>query len=193
MNRIIFCLGITLLGSCFAKADHWPEWAGYLADELKCGMSIRELETLADQKVIVEEGERPWLGKHRISRGPVDLWLQVADNGGLQSVVLAQPDSFQTMRLSPRRNLCTGELAFRLRILLPAELLGASAYLDGEMTATLDDLQEDLELVIGQHQIKIKKDGYAPVVRDLSFSPSDRGDQRLDLTELDLRPVEVRQ
>lgn len=187
---MILYLGTALFVSCFSSADHWPGWTRHLLDELKCGMSLQEIETLADQKVIVEEGKRSWLGKHRISRGHTDLWLQFTDQGGLQSVILAQPDSFKTVRLSPRRNFCTGKLTFRLRILLPEELLGSAAYLDSERTATLDDLQEDLELVIGQHQLRIEKDGYEPIVRHLHLGPRDRGDHRLDLTEVDLRPVQ---
>jgi len=94
------------------------------------------------------------------------------------------------MRLSPRRNLCTGELTFRLRILLPAELLGATAYLDGERTATLDDLQEDFELTIGQHLLRIEKEDHEPIIKNLQLGTRDRGDQRLDLTEVDLWPIQ---
>ncbi|HKI05361.1 MAG TPA: hypothetical protein VKK31_25500 [Thermoanaerobaculia bacterium] len=151
---------------------------------------MRELETVAEREVITEGGERPWLGRHRISRGHSDLWLQFADEGGLKSVILARPDNLQTMRLSPRRNLCTGELTFRLRILLPAELLGATAYLDGERTATLDDLQEDFELTIGQHLLRIEKEDHEPIIKNLQLGTRDRGDQRLDLTEVDLWPIQ---
>jgi hypothetical protein len=188
MSRILFCLVTALLASCFAKNEGWPKWASSLTTELKCGMSLDELNALTDQAVIVEEGARPWLGKHRINERHTDLWLQFGENGGLRSIILAQPDSFKTMRLSPRINLCSGESTFRLRIRLPEELLGAQAYVDGERAATLESLQEDLELPSGNHQVTIKKEGYEPLTRNFHLGLRDRGDQRLDLRSADLQP-----
>lgn len=48
-----------------------------------------------------------------------------------------------------------------------------------------------MEHPAGRHELRIKKAGYEPIIRHLELGPEDRGDQRLDLTKVELRLIDT--
>jgi len=152
-------------------------------------MSPEEVKGVTSTEVVtLEAGSHPWLGRHYIHKGHADLWLRFNEQERLEWVTLSKIDGWRIMatRLSPRRNLCTGELSYQVRLDWTVDLEGASVFLDGY------EVKPDsgkVELSAGRHELRIEKAGYEPLVRQLNLGPEDRGDQRLDLTKVELRPA----
>jgi hypothetical protein len=167
--------------SCYAGEAVWPKWSRQLVENLRCGMSVEQIERLTREEIIVESGDRSWLGRHRISRRHTDLWLQFREDRTLVSYILARADSPKTTILSPKRNLCTGEITFQLRLLVASDFLGAAVRLNGQPFATIENIQEDFELPLGRHELLIEKEGYAPIRKRLCLELTSRGDHRFDL------------
>lgn len=183
--------GLTLLTflSCAGSSTAWPSWARELAAELKCGMSLEEVRKLADQKIqTLEAGAHPWLGRHYVRKRHADVWLRFNEQGRLEWVTLSKMDGWRVMatRRSPRRNLCTGELTYQVRLDWTVELQSAAVFLDGQ------EVQPEagkITVSAGQHEVRIEKIGYEPIVRHLDLAPEDRGDQNLDLRAIELVPL----
>lgn len=148
-------------------------------------MSLEQVKSLTDRELVtLEAGPHPWLGRHYIRKGHAYLWLRFNEQERLEWVTLSKMDGWRIMatRLSPRRNLCTGELSYQVRLDWTIDLEGAAVYLDGH------EVQPDrgkVEVSAGRHELRIEKAGYEPIVRHLDLGPDDRGDQRLDLTEVE--------
>jgi hypothetical protein len=122
-----------------------------------------------------------------VSRGYADLWLRFNQQDRLEWVTLSKMDGWRIMatRQSPRRNLCTGELTYQVRLDWTVELEGATVSLDGQ------EVQPDggqITVSAGEHEVRIEKAGYDPIIRHLDLGPEDRGDQSLDLRSVDLQP-----
>lgn len=155
-------------------------------------MSLEQVQALTTSELVtLEAGSHPWLGRHYIRKGHADLWLRFNEQEGLEWVTLSKMDGWRIMatRLSPRRNLCTGELSYQVRLDWTVDLEGASVVLDG------NKVQPDagkVELSAGRHKLRIEKAGYEPIVLHLDLGPDDRGDQRLDLTKVELQPARRR-
>lgn len=147
---------------------------------LQCGMSLSEVGALTGRE-LKSTSTQPWLGNYWIDGKRSDVWLEF-DEEGLVSAISGTVDGLTSVRLSPKKNLCTGELHFRLRVvLLSKELLGAEVYLDGQWLAQLEALQTDLEISAGQHELRIEKEGYGPLSREMDLDAEDRGQQRVEL------------
>ena len=151
-------------------------------------MSLEQVRSVAETGLVtLEAGAHPWLGRYYIRKRHTDLWLRFNDQERLEWVTLSRMDGWRVMatRLSPRRNLCTGELTFRIRLDWTVELEHASVYLDG------NEVQPDggnVAVSAGQHELRIEKEGYEAIVRHLDLGPGDRGDQHLDLRNVVLHP-----
>jgi hypothetical protein len=160
----------------------WPRWASDLAGQLRCGMSPQSIQSLTKAR-LTPLGSRGPFGTHSIHQGKETLWLLIGDKG-LESILLSKPDGWKVMstRLSPRRNLCTGQESFLLKIEWSQEFLGATVYLDGRKVDDKDWSGAYLEIPSGRHELRIEKSGLDPVVYSFDFGPEDRGDRRLDLT-----------
>ena len=190
MNFGAYFTGLALLslGACPGGSQAWPRWAQELGSELRCGMTLEEAQQLAGGHIeALEAGAHPWLGRYYVRRGHTDLWLRFDEQAKLEWVTLSRVNGWRIMatRESPRRNLCTGELTFQVRLDWTAELEGAKVYLDGR------EVQPEggkIEVSAGQHEVRIEKAGYQPIIRHLDLGPGDRGDESLDLREVDLRP-----
>jgi len=181
---LAFVIEACALGSSSA----WPRWADELTKRLQCGMTIEEVRNLSESQILeLKAGPAPTLGRYYIRKWGSDLWLRFNDEG-LEAVTMARVDGWRilAMRTSPRRNLCTGELAFVVRVLRTRDLEGASFYLDGNQVEMIGNM---IEMPAGRHELVIEKPGFEPIVREFQLGPEDRGDQRLDLTSEKLRPV----
>ena len=137
---------------------------------------------------MLEAGAHPWLGRYYIRRRNADLWLRFNAQDQLEWVTLSKMDGWRVMstRQSPRQNLCTGELTYQVRLDWNVKIEGALVYLDGH------EVQPQAGKIIvsaGQHQVRIEKAGYEPIIRHLDLGPEDRGDQSLDLRQVTLIPV----
>jgi hypothetical protein len=87
----------------------------------------------------------------------------------------------KTVRLSPRTDVCTGTLSFRLRIHLPQELPGSRILVDGAQVGVVRGLQEDVPVPLGEHELRIESDGHRPIIRHLKISARDKGDLVLSI------------
>lgn len=183
--------GLTLLAflSCAVTPTSWPRWAQEFAEELECGMTIEEIQRLTAEEVqTLEAGAHPWLGRHYVREGYAELWLRFNEQQRLEWVTLSEMDGWRIMatRQSPRRNLCTGELTYQVRLDWTVELEGAAVFLDGE------EVQPEggkITVPAGEHEIRIEQSGHHPIVRRVDLGPQDRGDQSLDLRNVELVPV----
>jgi len=181
----LFIVGMAL--SC-VSTNRWPPWAEDLSRKLHCGMSLQEIEDIAKARII-EVGEGyPW-GTHFISRGRSDLWLDLPGDQ-LKALQISKVDGWRVMatRESPRRNLCSGQITFFLRILWTYDLSEADLFLDGEKVEPSSRKNELIEVTAGEHQLRIKKEGYASIIINLQLDESDDGEQRIDLSKEILGP-----
>lgn len=153
-------------------------------------MTLEEVQRLTSKEFqTLEAGAHPWLGRHYVSKGYADLWLRFNEQNRLEWVTLSKMDGWRIMatRESPRRNLCTGELTYQVRLDWTVELEGATVSLDGQ------EVQPDggqITVSAGEHEVRIEKAGYEPILRQLQLGPEDRGDQRIDLRDVTLVPVD---
>lgn len=171
----------------------WPAWTEEFASQLKCGMSPSEIRALTPEKVeILEAGSHPWLGRHFVRNDKTELWMQFDSDERLRSIVLSGPDGWRIMsrRLSPRKNLCTGELTFIVRVNWTYEMEGAELYLDGRPVTEGDwaDTGNLLIVPVGTHELRFEKEGFHPVIKRLELTSEAGGEQRLDFQEEELQP-----
>lgn len=182
--RSILLLSVVLLFSCTAT-NRWPGWASNLAGQLECGMSLEQIQAKSNRRII--EAGRPW-GTHFINKGHTDLWLDLSQDR-LEAIQLIRIDGwrFMSTRSSPRKNLCTHQLSFFLRITWSSALYGATLYLDDRQLEPSERDGTLLQVSSGSHEIRIEKAGYEPIIRRFELGPEDRGDQSIDLTGEKLR------
>lgn len=180
---------LLILASSATGCGAWPTWARELSGKLKCGMTLEEVSDLAaEQGFELKSPLDPWLGQKNVRKDHSALWLRFNEESHLEWVTLSKMDGWRIMatRLSPRRNLCTGELTYQVRLDWTVELEGAAVYLDGQ------EVQPEagkITVSAGQHEVRIEKPGYEPIVRHLDLGPEDRGDQRIDLRNVELVPL----
>ena len=186
VSTLFIFIGI-LTGECAARG-RWPGWSTELVDRLECGMTIDDIQRLTRREIMSPGSARPFLGSHYISNalGSVDIWLG-SEQGRLRHVTLSKVDSLKTTRLSPRRDLCTGELSFLLRIRWTQDFAGSDVYLDKQKIRRGGHDTPVLEVPAGDHELRVEKEGYEPIIRHLRFGPDDRGDQQLVLDAEDLK------
>jgi hypothetical protein len=148
-------------------------------------MRIQEIRNLTDNELEPAAGGHPWTGNYGVRSGRFELALMLANNGGLESIVLSQDRMMlPATRFSPRRNLCTGEVTYLLRITWSYALLGAEVYLDGrEIDPRAWVRPQLLEVSGGFHELRFVKEGHEPVVRTFNLEPGDRGEQLVDLPD----------
>lgn len=174
-------LPILLVVAC-AATNRWPSWTERLAQQLECGMALKTVEGLTSRNVV------PWtsLGHFQtafISKGNTDLKLYF-DDEGLAAIAISKVDAPQVMStwLTPLKDLCTGELIFLLRLTWTEDLEDATIYLNGEQVKAEDWLGPFLGIPAGRHELRVEKEGHEPIVRQLDFGPTDRGNPRLLLS-----------
>ena len=182
-------VALLVLATSATGCGAWPTWARELAGKLECGMTVEEVEGLAaEQGLELRSPLDPWLGQKNVRRGHSALWLRFNVQDRLEWATLSQMDGWRIMatRLSTRRNLCTGELTYQVRLDWTVELEGAAVFLDGQQ---VEPEGGTITVSAGEHEVRIEKAGYDPIVRNLDLGPEDRGDQSIDLRNIELVPV----
>ena len=183
------CLASVAVISCASRG--WPGWTHDLVSALSCGMRKSEVVELAGQELraVTNTAFRGVYGTHTLDRGDVSVWLDFKD-GELVSFSRwrPQPWKLKSVYISPKENLCTGQLSFFLRIYRPHGLSDdAIVFLDGEV---INDYSwaRPVEVPIGKHELRIQGEGYEPVVKYLEFGAEDQGELWIDITSEELRP-----
>lgn len=155
-------------------------WIEDFLPKLRCGMSLGEVRQLTEREVQTTN-TMPWLGSYRVDGKRADVWLDF-DDGGLVTAISGRIDGLTSVRLSPKENLCTGDLAFRINlVLLSRDLIGAVVYLDGQEVAVMDEVRQDVEVPSGVHALRIELEGFSPFEMELNRVPDDPGMQRLEI------------
>lgn len=161
------------------------KWAESLGTQLECGMPTSEISELAVPSARLDPYEHAWLGDHKLQKGRTTLWITTS-SAGLEAYRIATDElrKLKSVRLSMRRNVCTGETTIAVHLLTRRELVGAEVFVDGVLAGQVDGLMSTrLEIPPGTHEIRLEKEGYPPLVRVVSYSgATTRGEQRLDLS-----------
>lgn len=163
-----------------------PRWVKTLVSQLRCGQSLEEIRVLTDREV-EKTTSQPDLGSFWINEKWADVWFELQD-GRLVTVTTGRIDGYTSKRISSKRNLCTGELTFRISLGWVKSLEGADVYLDGQLLEANASSGVVFYVSGGDHELLVKKKGYEPIVRHLHLGPEDRGHQWMDLESDDLNP-----
>lgn len=150
-------------------------------DRLKCGMSLRQIEELS--KFEIKPVGQHRLGGYRASIGRNAIWMEFSE-GRLTSVTVQTISGLTSARLSPKRDLCTGQLTFFVSLEWPAELQDSNVYLDDRLVAENAKSGLVLEVRGGKHVIRLEKPGVASTIRTLALDESSRGDQWIDIQQI---------
>ena len=148
----------------------WPSWAEELISNLECGMAVADAQRLAGTE-LSRLGGNAVLGTHMVQRrfepGSVVL---VFEEGRLESCFITRPVPATTsLRTSPRRNLCTGESSFVLKMGPLFFSDGTKTYLDGRVLRRADGFHGAL-VAAGRHELRIEMPNRT-VVHHLDLRP----------------------
>ena len=139
-----------------------PHWTEELISSLECGMTISEVESLAGQDLepVRTVAFRGVYGTHTIDKGSVSVWLHFID-GHLQAVSCWRPQAWKlkSVYISPKRNLCNGELSFFVRLFRPAALEDPTVYFDAKEIVNFP-WARPFEVSAGSHELRVVEEGY---------------------------------
>lgn len=172
---------ILLIASC-GYPDHPPQWVRELVPRLECGMSPSEVTDLTEHDLVPIRAKAEF-GTHRIDGRLADVWLSF-EQGELVAVTSGYVDGVTSIRRTPQRNLCTGELTFIVTISWVQKLQGATVYWDGDKVRENGSSGLSFPASGGSHELRVVQEGYEPITRHLTFTPEDAGDQRIELLEV---------
>lgn len=150
-------------------------------EQLECGMTLQEVRRIAE--VPIKEVVEHRLGDYRASFGRNALWLGFVD-GRLRSATAQTITGLTSARLSPKRDLCTGELIYFVSVEWIAEFRQPDVYLDGELIAEEAASGIVFEVGQGEHVIRLETPGIVPVEKRLVLDESRFGDQWIDFEHL---------
>ena len=187
MVSLVSCSGLKGL-------EEAPSWVEDLTKDLRCGMTLEKVEDLA--------GERETIPLERIYFADRDAeesfyvdgeWADIEllfAKGSLVSYQRTFIDGFKSIQASPLVNLCTGELRYGIQLNYPSTLDGSKVYVNGQ----LQDSRTEIFLEVGKHEIRIEKDGYVPVIRelDLKNDRQARGNISLIIGQGEVEPLNGR-
>lgn len=180
LARILSSSGIALtlfVGVGCSSVTNWPRWAERVSGQVRCGMGLEDLDAITD----LDLRKRPrvdGLERFAVSKRNTDLHFYLGA-GGLESIALSKLEGWKSTRLSPIRNLCTGDTQFSLLMSWTEDLVGASIYLD-EGLADIS-IGDRFLIASGEHHLRVEKEGYISAERLLDFGPNDRGDPQVYL------------
>jgi len=144
-------------------------------------MTLDDITRLTTHEIRTVELGPPWSGDFRVDGKWADLHLGFVGEE-LESFTLSQIDGVASAQISPRTNLCTGELTFFIYLNRTTRLQGWEVLLDGK---PIPDSQERgallLELHTGSYEIQAVKPGHEPVVLRLNLGNNDAGGQSVTL------------
>lgn len=177
-------IGLVLAGSsCCASTD--PIWVRELTERLECGMSVSEIRALASREV-KETTTQPRFGTYRVDGKHAEVWLEF-EKDKLVAVVSGRVHGLTSLRISPKRNLCTEALTFWIRIEWVERLQGADVLLDGVLVEANANSGLIVEASGGRHDIRIVKSGFEPITTVLDLGPDDPGEYYLEISSEDVR------
>lgn len=101
MTRLLF-MSLISLSAIGCAASGPGRWAKTLASELRCDMTIKEVEAKAERPV--KPLDRAW-GTHFVEDGGTDVWLTV-ENGRLKSYQIAWTRGLKIVEKEPAVPLC---------------------------------------------------------------------------------------
>lgn len=169
----------------------WPQWTEDLVSSLECGMTTAEVQTLAGQELqpVTSTAFRGVYGTHTIAEGNTSVWLHFEENH-LQAVSRWRPEAWKlkAIHMSPKKNLCSGDLSFFLRLFRPAALKDPTVYLDSTEVENFP-WARPFEISRGEHVLRVEEKGYKPIIKHLHFSEDDPGELWLEITGEDLHPL----
>lgn len=157
-------------------------------EQLECGMTLQEVKGSAVEIEAVGEHR---LGEYRANLGRNAVWLDFTD-GSLRSATAQTITGLTSARLSPKKDLCTGELTYFVSLEWIAELQQPDVYLDGELVAEKAASGLVLEVSEGEHVIRLESPGILPVERRIVLDDSSFGDQWIDFENFERLPNEAR-
>lgn len=159
---VVLSLPLVLAVACASSARE-ARWAHDLESELACGLSEEQVEELAGAELERLEA-RGRFGSHVLRRGGTNVWLEFNEDG-LASVLTAKPRALKRMRISLRKDVCTGEELQLARLFFPAAFGGASVSLDGLGIGRLplEERPFDFEMVVGTHELLVEPQAQPPV------------------------------
>jgi hypothetical protein len=175
-------------GGCYPSPEAQPSWISTLIPKLRCGLTLDEVRGLTDREIIDLGGGHSFFGTHRISTTWHEVWLGF-DDQRLRSVAWGAAEDSKSSRLSPKSDLCSGDLNFVLTMSWTEAFVGSTVYLDDRLVAESARVPPPLELSEGRHEIRIEKHGFRTIVRELVLTSSDRGDQEIRFGGEDLIPI----
>lgn len=189
--KIPAAAGLLAAGVLSCASGSWPQWTEELISSLDCGMTVSEVRFLARQDLepVTSVAFRGVYGTHTIDKGHVSVWLHF-DEGHLQAVSRWRPQArkLKSTYISPKRNLCTGELSFFVRLFRPAALAAPTVYLDDQKVDGFP-WARPYEVSAGGHELRVEEEGYEPIVKQVHFDEGDPGELWLEITIDDLHPV----
>lgn len=171
---------LTAVG-CTSSSGNWSPSSDELVNALHCGLSKADVERIAGQELqpVTSVALHGVYGTHTIEKEKVTVWLTFEANR-LESIARSRLEQWKlkAVYLSPKENLCTGELSFFLRIYRPECSSQASAFING---AALEDYRwgDPLELALGAHEIRVKCENKPDIVVPLELTSEDRGNHIL--------------
>lgn len=186
--KVMKAIALGLVLFVHACEAHEQERFEDLVRQLECGMSIMEVENVAGRRVETTNS-KPDLGTHLLRGKSSSAWLTFRDDH-LQSVITGRIDGLTSVRLSPKKNICTGELVFFLSIEWVETLQGSDIFWDGEVVEKGASSGLILEVSSGNHELRIVTEGYEPIVKQIHLGPQDSGRQDILITGADLKPVQ---
>ncbi len=188
VRRVLLLAALPVLLGCYPDPEEKPAWIEELQDELRCGMTLEQVQELTRRRVSDLEGGHWFWGGHRISTSWHDLWLKF-DGNGLRTVAWGAAVDSKNTRLSPRLDICDHEIAFLVNVVWTYDYTSTDVYLDGKPLGSKLDNCPPLLLGPGHHTLRVEVPGFEPVTRELRLTPEDRGDQELRLGAKDLQPL----
>jgi hypothetical protein len=150
-------------------------------------MKLNEIRDLTEKEILELDGGHWFFGTARVSTNWHDLWLRF-DNEGLQAVTWGSATDSKNTRLSPRFDLCSGDLSYLLTVTWTNDFVGANVLLDGELIEMNARVAPPIVLSTKPHELRVEVDGCLPIVRHFNLTADDRGDQSVFLSGEDLHP-----
>lgn len=145
-------------------------------------MQLEEVRALSTRELLDLGQPHPWLGRYYIRASDSDLWFRFGE-AGLEAITWSRAEAASSDRFSPQRNLCDGALSFWVNVSWPSAYEGSDVYLDDQLIGENSRVCPQMIVSLGEHELRVVKEGYLPVVRRLQFGEEDRGNQDLHLTE----------
>ena len=178
--KVLLLFASMLTGACVGLTQH-PTWVEDLLSELECGLSLTDIAALTDREIREVEAKKE-LGSHRVDGRRADVWLGF-ESGGLVHVTTGYVDGFKSIRRSPQKNLCTGDLTFGVIVEWVSSLEGAEVYWDEQLIDGSAKSGLLIEAMAGKHELRVVKKGFHAISKPITLSATGPGTVTVTLTD----------